>query len=330
MGEKPQISIVTSFDNFDDYDYDDTDNLGFDRPMLTLMCEALANQTASPELFEVIAINPSTRIDWRPVFDEFMERSGRASGLDFRFYDVEAGGRGFANNCGIERAQAPLVAFLAGDYIPDANFVAAHLDFHRRHPELEAVGIGPGLFPALQREDDFCRWLEDSGTLFGVSFTIPDPVVPEHFFCVANASAKKRFLVEAGLFNKDFPYPAWDDFEMGLRLLARGLKSSYVPDAKAIHRHEVNFQARQESLRRAGESAYMFERKYAGLQPCEKVCRRSPGMHRLRASLWKTGYALTRWQRFREKYYQTALDAEFSEGYREAKRARRKTVYKSS
>lgn len=324
MGEGPKISVIAAFDNFDDYNYGDRDSLGFDRPMLALMCEALANQTASPESFEFIAINPSTRIDWCPVFEEFMQKSGRARGLNFRFYDVNQGGRGFANNCGIERAQAPLVALLAGDYIPDANFVGAHLEFHRTHPELESVGIGAGLFPSQQRKDDFCRWLEDSGTLFGISFTVPDhPVVPEHFFCVANVSAKKEFLVEAGLFDNDFPYPAWDDFEMGLRLRARGLKSCYVPDAKAIHRHDVNFQVRQEAMRRAGESAYIFERKYAGQQPSAKVCRKSPSMHRLRASLWKAGHKLTRRQQFRDRYYQSVLDAEFSAGYRDAKSARR-------
>jgi hypothetical protein len=323
MGEKPQISVVTTFDNFDDYNYVDPDNLGLDRPMLTLMCEALAHQTVSPASFEFIAINPSTRIDWRPTFDQFMEQTGRGAKLNFHFFDVEQGGRGFANNCGIQRAEASLVAIIAGDYIPGPDFVESHLDFHRRQPQLEAVGIGPGLFPAQQRNDDFCRWLEDGGTLFGVSFTVPEPVVPEHFFCVANVSAKKQFLVEAGLFDNDFPYPAWDDFEMGLRLRARGLKSSYVPDAKALHRHDVTLQARRESMKRAGESAFIFDGKYPGPQPWHKTCRNSPGMHRLRASMWRAGHALTGRQRWREKYYQSTLDAEFSAGYREAKNSHR-------
>jgi cellulose synthase/poly-beta-1,6-N-acetylglucosamine synthase-like glycosyltransferase len=325
MGEVPKISIVTAFDNFDDYDYDDRDNLGFDRPMLSLIVESLANQTVSPASFEFVAINPSTRIDWRPVFDGSMNRLGRNKGLNFRFYDVARGGRGFAHNCGIERAQAPLVAFLAGDFIPEANFVESHLDFHRRHPEREAIGIGPGVFPALQREDDFCRWLEDSGTIFGVSFTGPNVTVPEHFFCVANVSAKKQFLIEAGLFDNDFPYSAWDDYEMGLRLRARGMKSYYVSDAIAVHRHNVNFQGRQTSMRRAGESACIFERKYPGRQPWHKTCRRSPSMHQLRASLWKAGYALSGQQRWREKYYQSTLDAAFSAAYREARHAAQKT-----
>jgi GT2 family glycosyltransferase len=293
--------------------------------MLSLIMESLANQTVSPASFEFVAINPSTRIDWRPVFEETMDRLGRDRDLNFRFYDVPRGGRGFAHNCGIERAQTPLVAFLAGDFIPDVNFVESHLDFHRRHPEREAIGIGPGVFPVQQREDDFCRWLEDSGTLFGVSFTGPDVTVPEHFFCVANVSAKKQFLIEAGLFDSDFPYSAWDDFEMGLRLRARGMKASYVPDARAIHRHAVNFNGRQASMRRAGESACIFERKYPGRQPWHKTCRKSPRLHRLRASLWKAGYALSGQQRWREKFYQSTLDAAFSAGYREAKNGRSST-----
>lgn len=322
MAEKPHISVVTSFDNYDDYSYDDPNNRNLGRPMLMLAMEAFANQTAAPETYEFIVINPSTRINWRPVFDECMSQVDRSRGLNFRFYDVEKGGRGFANNCGIERAQAPLVTFLAGDYIPEATFIEAHLEFHRRHPEREAVGVGPGLFPALQRENDFCRWLEDSGTLFGISFAGPTPRVPEYFFYAANTSAKKDFLVEAGLFDNDFPYPAWDDYEFGLRLRARGMKSGLVPGARAMHRHDVTFEARQESMRRAGESACIFERKYPGRQPWDKTCGKSPRMHRLRASLWQAGYALTGRQKFREKYYQSTLDAEFSAGYRDAKDGR--------
>ena len=322
MTETPQISIVTSFDNFDDYHYDDPSNPGLGRPMLTLTLEAMAHQTAAPASYELIVISPGTDIDWRPHFDEFMGRSDRARELNFSFHEVKPGGRGWANNCGIERAKAPLVTFLAGDYIPDAGFVEAHLDFHRRDPQREAVGIGPGLFLPQQRENDFCRWLEDGGTLFGVSFTGPNPTVPEHFFCVANVSAKKTFLIEAGLFDNDFPYPAWDDYEMGLRLRARGMKAAYVPGATAIHRHDVTLEARQAAMRRAGESAYIFEGKYPGPQPWNKTCRKSPSMHRLRASLWKAGYALSGQQRWREKYYQSTLDAAFSAGYREATNSR--------
>jgi hypothetical protein len=42
-------------------------------------------------------------------------------------------------------------------------------------------------------------------------------------------------------------------------------------------------------------------------------------MHRLRASLWKAGYALTGRNDGGRKYYQSTLDAEFSAGYREAR-----------
>jgi GT2 family glycosyltransferase len=322
MAEKPHISIVTSFDNYDDYGYDDPDNPSLGRPILALTMEALANQTVPPAMYELIVVNPSSRINWRAHFDEFMGGSDRTSELNFRFCEVECGGRAWAYNCGIERAEAPVVAFLAGDFIPDASFAEAHLDFHRRHPDREAVGIGAGLFPARQREDDFCRWLEDSGTLFGISFAGPAPRVPEYFFYAANASAKKEFLIEAGLFDNDFPYPAWDDYEMGLRLRARGMKAALVPGARAMHRHDVTLEARQASMRRAGESACIFERKYPGPQPWDKTCRKSPGRHRLRALLWKAGYALTGRPRFREKYYQSVLDAEFSAGYRDAKNGR--------
>ena len=108
---------------------------------------------------------------------------------------------------------------------------------------------------------------------------------------------------------------------MGLRLRARGMKAHYVPDTKAIHRHDVNFQGRQASMRRAGKSACIFERKYPGRQPWHKTCHKSPRMHRLRASLWKAGYVLSGQQRWRESY-QSTLDAAFSAGYREAKSGR--------
>ena len=106
---------------------------------------------------------------------------------------------------------------------------------HHEDPAPELVGIGPALFPESVRRDPFARWIEDSRNLWGVSFTHPNDELMDGWFYCGNTSAKRSFLTEAGGFDERFPDDAGDDAEFGLRLRARGMRTSYVPGALAIH-----------------------------------------------------------------------------------------------
>jgi GT2 family glycosyltransferase len=125
----------------------------------------------------------------------------------------------------------------------------------------EMVSIGPGLFPKDQRTNDFMHWLENSGELFGVSFTDPAFQLPPYYFYMANTSLKLSFLQRAGPFDEDFPYDAMDDWEMGKRLVACGMRNHYLPDAVATHEHIISLEERCRAMRQAGESSAIYDAK---------------------------------------------------------------------
>lgn len=64
--------------------------------------------------------------------------------------------------------------------------------------------------------------------------------MPENFFYVGNASVKRHFLREAGRLDERFQYHAWDDFELGQRLIKLGMKASFIPQAAAEHMHAIS------------------------------------------------------------------------------------------
>ncbi|HYU56867.1 MAG TPA: glycosyltransferase [Actinomycetota bacterium] len=240
--------------------------------------------------------------------------------LDARFVEHSVQGRAAAVNRGLAETTAPLVVLVGNDFVPQHGWLAAHLDLHRRRPEPHVAGIGPALFPAELRTSPFLRWLEDSGRLFGVSFTRPDLPLLGLFFYGANTSLKRGFLERAGAFSEAFPGEAWDDYDVGERLFAAGMEVTYLPDAVCLHEHRITVVARREQMRRAGTAAAIMERVRALPAPWNELVRVEPG--RLRRSEWKRRLwaALTRSARARAAYYRALTDRAFVDGYRRERR----------
>jgi hypothetical protein len=169
------------------------------------------------------------------------------------------------------------------------------------------------------RRDPFARWVEDSGELFGVSFTTgPYPEIAG-FFYSANSSLKRRFLLGDNLFDERItPFDAWDDYELGLRLFERGLEIQYLPGASAIHDHELSLRERREMSRKAGAAAAAFDEIYppphswtTGTEPSRSTLALALGAASARSRHLVSGH-----MRDRDAYWRQTLEREFVRGYR--------------
>src|SRR5690606_31218972 len=134
-----------------------------DRIAATL--QALSKQTAPSEQFEVILIDAFESDSMQEEVDKFLALGTPKIQISAR--RVSNPGRATSNNLGLKLARAPIVVFIAGDFVPSKTFVEAHLRFHKERPDERSVGVGGALFPPELRNTDFRRWLEDSGSLFG-------------------------------------------------------------------------------------------------------------------------------------------------------------------
>lgn len=249
MNRTPRISVILAV-----HDHD----------CLVRNLSALMDQTVQASEYEVLYVDGEHAFDWEPIIQRTLEMATK----DFhvRYLRIPKGGRATSWNRGIRESLAELLLFLANDFIATRGLIEEHLKAHEKYPRSHVVALGPARFPPDWELSPFMRWLEDSGRLFGVSFSQRNGRVPPDFFYGANVSLKKAFLLQAGLFDEDFPHHAWDDYEMGLRLLKQGMKTIYLPPALAYHWHPITLEERQDVMRQAGESAVILEKKYPKLR----------------------------------------------------------------
>jgi GT2 family glycosyltransferase len=227
-----------------------------DHGELAELLDALEQQTAPLDAFDVIVVNPGLALALADATALTRERRLRVHALE------AAGGRAATWNRGIRAATGEVVILLADDFVPAPELVAHHLRLHREDPATELVGIGPARFPDNIRRDPFARWIEDSGSLFGVSFPRLTDRLPGAWFYCANTSAKRAFLLEAGCFDERFPDDAGDDAELGFRLRARGMRNAYLPGALALHEHPLTLGERCEAVRKGGRANALHDSLY--------------------------------------------------------------------
>jgi GT2 family glycosyltransferase len=229
---------------------------------IDLLLSSHFRQSANPKDFELI-LATSSHADHQLVNNHLDKcKDKKPASLNIQsLYCGEAASRAKAANLAMRLSKAPILHFLADDFILSSDAVSATLEFHHANPHETAVGIGAAFVPDTLRSD-FVDWLEHGGSLFGVPFYPEMTSVPDNFFYLGNVSIKRALLEKAGQFDEAFPYHAWDDWEMGLRLVELGMKSTLIPQTNAIHRHRLSLADRCQSLRLAGESARIFQRKH--------------------------------------------------------------------
>src|SRR5262245_22934729 len=247
-------------------------------PDLDRFFGALISQTLPPTDYEVVMIDVTRRHGHAEAYER--ARGRKDAGLRLHFETIDKGGRAKALNRGLELCRAPIVLFFADDNLATPQTAEVHLRFHEANPQAHQVGVG-SMMLAGELRTHFTTWLERSGELFGIPFSDDMTSVPENFFYAGNASVKREFLLAAGPFDESFPYHAWDDYELGLRMTQRGMQACFLPQARGEHFHAISLAERCRTMTRAGYSATIFEGKYGADQPWHSKCGVPPWRLRL-------------------------------------------------
>ena len=287
-------------------------------PFVDAVVAGLMKQSAPAGCYEVV-IADSREGRWA---DAIQKEALRNPDVPMVYLRSESPGlwRSHSLNAGITASSGRIAVLLAGDFTPGHDFVETHRQFHAQNPQRERVAVAPSSFVAEQKNGPLVQWLESSGALFGNRMEAGDA---QGFFYAGNVSLKREFLLEAGLFDEDFPYDSMDDFELGERLRHAGMISYFLPDGHAAHQHEeeVTLAERRLYLRRAGESAAVFEKKHPGPYGWSKSCARPPWRLELDAFLWGAVYLGRRRAEDLHRFYSARLDAAFVRGWRRGRSA---------
>ena len=231
----------------------------FRRPeTLFPVLDGLAAQVGPPE-FEVVVVDDGSGDDtpqrlaaYRPAYP-------------FRFFSQSNSGPATARNRGVREARNRVVLFLGDDTVPEPGLLAVHARAHTEPRAYPVAVLGYTTWPRGLKVSPFLHHINEYGLQFGYGLISDPDRVPFNFFYTSNVSLPRDLLVEAGLFDTSFPHAAWEDIEVAYRLMQRGMRMLYRPEAVARHHHDITFASFRRRQEKAGEAAAIFYRKHPEL-----------------------------------------------------------------
>jgi glycosyltransferase involved in cell wall biosynthesis len=220
--------------------------------------DALARQSGPPA-FEVVVVDDGSGDDtphrlsaYRPPYP-------------FRYFSQENAGPASARNRGVRSAKGRIILFLGDDTVPEPDLLAVHASAHADRRPYPVAVLGYTTWPQGLRVSPFLHHINEYGLQFGYGLIRDPEQVPFNFFYTSNVSLPRELLLQAGLFDTSFPHAAWEDIEVAYRLMQRGMRMLYRPEAVARHYHDITFASFRRRQEKAGEAAAIFYRKHPEL-----------------------------------------------------------------
>jgi GT2 family glycosyltransferase len=225
---------------------------------LRRVLEGYADQTESG--FELLICTDFAEPDPDAVTAAIGERP-----YPVRTVPAELPGASASRNAGWRAASAPLVAFADNDTIPEPDWVAEHLAWHREHPAEEVGVLGLVRWADEVEVTPFMRWLDH-----GIQFDYPHiegiDAGWERLYS-ANVSFKRAFVERVGGFDEvHFPY-GYEDLDLGYRLNQIGLRLLFNRTAVAQHLRAFDLDFYERRVRRIAFAEREFVRLHPDVEP---------------------------------------------------------------
>lgn len=222
---------------------------------LQRVIEGLLSQTYQD--FEVIVVDDGSNDEIGNLVKELISKA--PCGLSY--IRQENQGAGAARNTGVKQATGDLVLFIDDDVIPAPHLLEEHIKGHQLYPGNNIAILGSVINAPEVKDTHFMRWLMNKGPAFPQNRRQDWAKLDYMFFCTANISLSKGFMVEKGLFDEKFR-PFLEDIELGFRLQQHGLEIILNKNAVGYHLRGETFQGYCERNMLAGQSAVKFYTKW--------------------------------------------------------------------
>lgn len=216
------------------------------------LLESLTLQTRKP--FEVLVVEDGSTEDARDIVMAFVDR------LDVQYFWKENERQGFTRNFGFERAKGDwFVVFDSDCIIPEDYFeqVEAFLD---THPDVEVYGGPDAAHP---------------------SFTKVQRAISHAMTSVLTTGGIRGGRRNVGVyqprsFNMGISRRAWEvsggyritvkgeDIEFSMRLMAHGLRTALIPDARVFHKRRTDFGQFRKQVEFFGRARVNIRRFFPG------------------------------------------------------------------
>lgn len=228
--------------------------------------------------FEVVVVDDGSTDDTPRALSEL-----RFERFALRHVRQENGGPAKARNRALALARGDRVLFTGDDIEPDPDLVARHARHHATEADPKVAIIGRTVWPRELPTTATMRHIDGRGAQqFSFLFMRDGELYDYRHFYTSNVSVDRALLLsEPGPFATVFPHAAFEDVDLALRLVRRGLRLRYRADAVGRHWHRYDAGSFFLRQRRCGEMAALLiarERGTApilGLPPLDRVRWRS-------------------------------------------------------
>ena len=238
---------------------------------------SLCDQTLGGDRFEVVLVDDGST----DLTSEMVRRVRPQLNYDLCYLWQPHGALAAARNTGIRAARGQVMLYIDDDVLAHPRLLEEHMVIHRQHDRCVCNGWVNHVSEAVRPENP--------------KFTAAD--ISTSFFWTSNVSVKLAHLKEAGMFDEDFKEYGWEDQELGLRLMAIGLKKRN--NYKAIGFHikkpptQANVQGALAQARAKARSARIYIEKHPRLRS-----RFSTGAHPPRLALANLANLGGWWERY--------------------------------
>jgi GT2 family glycosyltransferase len=222
---------------------------------------ALARQSLPPDRMEVlVAVDGAD-----PESLALLAQTAPGAPWPLVSLPLPQGGQGRARNAGIARARGRIVLLLDDDILAGPELAVEHL---RQHEE-RADRVVTGSLPVAEVPEEPAhhrvarRWWD--GVL--AEMAAPGHRATFRDFVTGNVSVPRSALLAAGGFDPDFVGYGREDYELGYRLLQRGLAFVHAPHARGLHRYAKPVLEWLRQFEPQGRADVLFARKHPELAP---------------------------------------------------------------
>jgi len=226
--------------------------------------DALALQEPTRLGCEILVVDDGSTDDTLATAQAYIEK-----GMPVRFMACPHRGPAAARNTGIDHSQGRLILFMGDDMIASPRFLQAHLEAHDEHPVNHVAIVGDVRWSPELVITPFMHWLDHGGPYFSFYELANDDRLDHRYFITANLSLKRAFLADER-FDETFIWAAYEDTELGYRLMKSGLQLLFKP-IPVYHLHPVTVESAAKRMYYSGRAARQLERKWPEITGLEYI-----------------------------------------------------------
>ena len=192
--------------------------------------DSLANQSLSPELFEIIIVNNNCTDNTEQVCKNFIAIHPE---LDINYVIESNQGLSFARNRGIEESKYDIISYIDDDAYAKSDFLERIFTFFKENPD--AVGLGGKVIPRYEYEEP--AWMNPYLDGFVAKMDKGDKQVrfkADEYPVGCNMTYIKEILKRVGGFNNKLKWRA-DDKYIGIQVRNHSDQVYYLPELSVEH-----------------------------------------------------------------------------------------------